>query len=178
MRNDSKRSAEVNELLCFLHNKYHNHPLSLVKNTIIDFCHEDEILAAKQILVQHVSDKSLIQQYARRRIGENKNKSTLDDIINIWSVVDEHNLMNKLPIFCAADLSRIPVLSDELSDLALVRKTVVDLEVQMRSLTDCVNIIKINNQSCIDICQTRNDIMSDGSSALDIMPRTILLRHC
>jgi len=72
VRTDSKRVAEVNELLCFLHNKYHHHPLSLVKNAVIDFCHEDEILAAEQILVQHVSDKSLIQQYTRRRIGENK----------------------------------------------------------------------------------------------------------
>jgi len=27
----SKRVSEVNELLCFLHNKYHNHPLSLVR---------------------------------------------------------------------------------------------------------------------------------------------------
>ena len=137
---------EVNELLCFLQNKYHNHPQFVVKKAIIDFCRENEILTAKQTLIQYVTDKSLIQQYVKRPIGDNKNKSILDDIVSIWSVVDEHNLMNKLPIFCAADLSRIPVLSDELSDLAFIRKTVVDLEAQMHTLTDSMNNV-MNNQS-------------------------------
>ena len=40
----------------------------------------------------------------------------------------------KLPVFCAVDLSRIPVLNDELSDIALIKKTVFDLENEVRAL--------------------------------------------
>jgi len=88
----SKRAVEVNELLCFLRCKFHNDPLSLIKKSIIDFYREDEIITAKQILVQAVRDKGLpVQQYIKRRISEHKTKTTLDDITNIWSVIDEHN---------------------------------------------------------------------------------------
>ena len=88
---------------------------------------EDEILAAKQLLLQVITDKSLpIQQYTHNRIGINK--STLEDIMNMWTTADEHNVICKLPVFCVADLSRIPVLNDELSDIALIKKTVFELE--------------------------------------------------
>jgi len=38
----------VNELLCFVTNKYDNHPKSVIHDTIVEFCREDEIFAAKQ----------------------------------------------------------------------------------------------------------------------------------
>jgi len=118
-------TLEVNELLCFLSNKLHNYPVSIVKKAALEFYLEGEISAAKQLLLQSVSDKALpIQQFARNRIGSNKNKSNLDDIINIWTIADEHSIIDKLPCFCAANLSRIPVLNDELADIALIKKTV------------------------------------------------------
>ena len=88
------------------------------------------------LLLRSVSDKALpIQQFTRNRIGSNKNKSNLDDIINIWTIADEHSIIDKLPCFCAANLSRIPVLNDELADIALIKKTVCDLEKQVRDLS-------------------------------------------
>jgi len=73
-------------------------------------------------------DKSLlIQQFTRRRIVD---KTIMDYIVNIWSIIEENNLIKKMSIFSAADLSRILVPSDELSDIALIRKTVVDLELR------------------------------------------------
>ena len=141
----SKRAVEVNELLCFLNSKFHNHPLSLIKKSMIDFYREDEVFTAKQILVQAVRDKGLpIQQYTKKRISDHKIKTTLDDIANIWSVIDENNFIERLPIFCAADLSRIPVLTDELSDIALIRKTVVDLESQVHALADSMATLNVS----------------------------------
>jgi len=40
-----------------------------------------------------------VQQYIKRRISEDKTKTTLDNIANIWSVIDKHNFIEKLPIF-------------------------------------------------------------------------------
>ena len=58
------RTVEVNELLCFLSNMLHNHPVSIIKKATLEFYREDEILAAKQLLLQVITDKSLpIQQY-------------------------------------------------------------------------------------------------------------------
>jgi len=72
-------------------------------------------------LLQSVIDKSLstaLQQFAKRRIGENKIKTTVDDILNIWSTNDEKGALDKLPVFCTRDTSRIVMLSDELSIMA------------------------------------------------------------
>ena len=141
-----KRAVLINEVLCFLSNKFYNHPITVIKKAIMDFCREDELFAAKQMLMQFVSDKR-IQQYTRKRIGENKNKTTLDDIVNIWSFADENDLINKLPTFCVADLSRVPVLSDELTDISLIRKTVLELEAQVRALSESMKTINLHGQA-------------------------------
>jgi len=49
--------------------------------------------------------------------------------------------MDKLPCFCAANLSRIPVLNDELADIALIKKTVCDLKKQVRDLIIIIKTI-------------------------------------
>ena len=137
---------EINEILCFLSNKLHNHPVSIIKKAILEFYREDEILAAKQSFLQVITDKSLpIQQYTRNGIGINKNKSTLEDIMNMWTTADEHNVICKLPVFCVADLSRIPLLNDELSDIALIKKTVFELEKEVRVLSGNLAASKVKN---------------------------------
>ena len=65
----SKRQLILNDVLCFINNKFHNHPVSVIKSTMMDFYREDELLSAKQVLLQCVSDKSLIaslQLYAKK----------------------------------------------------------------------------------------------------------------
>jgi len=52
--------------------------------------------------------------------------------------------IEKLPIFCAADLLRIPVLTDDLSDIALTRKTVVDLDSEVHALAESVATFNAN----------------------------------
>ena len=101
-----KREIEVNEVLCFLSSKFNNYPVSMIKKTILEFYREDEICAAKLTLLKFAGDQGLaVQQFARNRIGPNKCKATLDDIMNIWSAADENDVIDKLPVFCVADLS-------------------------------------------------------------------------
>ena len=140
------RNMEVNELLCFISSKFDNYPPNVIKKAIADFCREDEIVSAKQMLVQAVGLTGLdIQQFAKNRIGTNKNKSMLDDIFNIWSAVDDNGLLDKLPTFCAASLSRIPVLTDEISDITLIKKIVVELQDQVRVLSDSLTAMRVEN---------------------------------
>lgn len=50
-----KRSVLINKLLCFLSNKFYNHPITVINKAIMDFCREDELFAAKQMLIQSIS---------------------------------------------------------------------------------------------------------------------------
>ena len=109
-------------------------------------------------------DKSLlIQQFTRRRIVD---KTIMDYIVNIWSVIEENNLIKKMSIFSAADLSRIPVPSDELSDIVLIRKTVVDLESQMHVLADSMATLKVN--AVLPSTHNNGDIRTDAGH--DVTP--------
>jgi len=128
-------------MLCFINNKFHNHPVSVIKSTMLEFYRENEILSAKHVLLQCVSDKSLIaalQSFAKRRIGDNKIKSTVDDIMHMWSVIDKQCALATLPIFCSSDICRITTIPDELNDLAYVRTVIVDLKKQVQDLTAVV----------------------------------------
>jgi len=130
------------DVLCFVRSKYDNFPRSVIKDTMIDFYGEEELLLAKQCLINAASDKGVvIQQYSKRRIGENKLKSTVDDIMQIWSAVDEHGKLDTLPTFCSANIARIQVIPDEMSDLAYLRKTVAELKMQVDELTAMVTTL-------------------------------------
>jgi len=51
-------------------------------------------------LFQTVMSKGLnIEKYSRRRIGDNKAKTTVDDILGILNLVDESGLLNHYRYF-------------------------------------------------------------------------------
>jgi len=137
----SSSAAEVflvhSELLYFLNGTIDNHSSSSIQSTIASFYRDDEILSAKQILVGVVEkfdnlDDLPIQSHLRKRIGENKVRTSLDDIFSIFSVVDNSGLCDKLPAFCAVTRSRVLLLTDEVSDIAAMR---IELG-QLRQITD------------------------------------------
>jgi len=47
-------------------------------------------------LLKAVNEKVIpaLQQFTKKRVGENKIKSTVDDILNIWSTLDENDLLS------------------------------------------------------------------------------------
>jgi len=122
------------ELLYFLNGTIDNHSSAAIKSTISGFYRDDEILNAKQKLVGIVEklesiDDSSIQSHMRKKIGDNKVRASLDDIFRIFH---ESGQRDKLPAFCAVMCSRVPILSDELSDIAAMRTELS----QLRQITD------------------------------------------
>jgi len=63
----------------FVNNKFDCLAGDIIRSTIADFFREDEILAAKQIVVQHMDTCQLdmIQPLLKKRIGENKVDRTI-----------------------------------------------------------------------------------------------------
>ena len=126
------------ELLYFMMGCYGQHPESTVKTSILQFYREDEILHEKQLLVQaakHI-DTCNIQSFIKTRTGNNKCKSSVDDIFNTVRVIDEHSLRDKLPTFCAVNRIRVPVIAEELSDMAAVRLELNQLRQLVESLAN------------------------------------------
>jgi len=82
---------------------------------------------------EHI-DTCNIQSFIKKRTGNNKCKSSVDDIFNIVRVIDEHSLRDKLPTFCAVNRIRVPVIAEELSDMAAVRLELNQLRQLVESL--------------------------------------------
>jgi len=104
-------------------NKYDNNCKAAIQSTITDFYREDEIMLAKQVILQNVDNSlmSVIQPHSRKRVGDNKVDRIVEDILSIVATVDENDCHHLLPMFCASSLSRIPVMPDDMSDLAAIR---------------------------------------------------------
>ena len=130
------------ELLYFVNSVYGKHPDPLIKTTIIDFYQEDEVINAKQLLVCAVDDIGNldIHMYSKNRIGVNKMKASIDDIMNIYRLIDENSVRDTLPLFCAVNKSRLPVFADELSDLAAIKLELSQLRQHVSELSVLTNV--------------------------------------
>jgi len=124
------------ELLYFVMGTYSQHPESTIKMTLLDFYREGEILHAKQLLVDAAEriDCLNIQNFSKKRYGINKIKSSADDIMNILRIVDEHSCHELMSTFCAVNRSRVPVIAEELSDMAAIRLELTTLRQHVEML--------------------------------------------
>ena len=119
-------------------NNVDKHPPEKMKTVIAEFYREDEILAAKNTLVQGLPQNikgSLTEKYVTRRIGVHKVKNSVDDIFNLIEVIDSNGLREHLPIFCAANMARIPMMPEEMSDIASIRYELSMLRKQVEFLS-------------------------------------------
>jgi len=117
------------EVLFFILGTIDAHPASMIKKSVLEFYREDEIMSAKYLLVQAVEQMKDIPllTYVRQRKGENKVRVTVDNLINIICEVDKAGQRDSLPTFCAVQRSRIPVLVDEVSDIAAMQTEISQL---------------------------------------------------
>jgi len=107
---------------------------------VSNFYRDDEIVTAKQLLIQNV-DTSLhasIQPYAHKRIGDNKTERSVEDILNVINIIDEHYSWDSLSVFCALSMMPLPTMPDDMSDLAVIRSELSDLRRQFNDLLNTV----------------------------------------
>jgi len=91
----------VNKLLFFQSNKFDNHPKSVILSTISDFYREDEIFTAKELIVPFFDTSAIpsATPLVKNRVGNKKMERSADDIINLFSLADEHSLRQQFPTF-------------------------------------------------------------------------------
>jgi len=117
--------AVINELLCFIINKYGIATRSQLKTVLISFYDDDELISAKDILFADAAALLLddTPRCVRRQKGDNRARLVCDDIFELLSLIDEKSLMGNLPVYVARNLDKLPTVQpDELEMLCLSRK--------------------------------------------------------
>jgi len=98
----------VSEVLCFLSNNFDKLPASQLKPVLVSFYEDEELVDAKEQLLKAVqraitdvgSDSEMPRLPRRQR--EHKRKQTADDLMKLFTIIDERNLTAALPYFTAA----------------------------------------------------------------------------
>ena len=164
---EESRPVLINEVLFFVNSTIDQNAIAQIKTTVVGFYREDEIVAAKHTLIRAVEDMDFavaIQQYTKKRIGENKLRANVDDIMNIFVTVDENMRRDNLPVFCAADRSRIPMFVDEMSDIAAIRLELSQLRQQVELLT---NQLRCNNKTHETVNKESSPTVDTASPVMD-----------
>jgi hypothetical protein len=126
MTNDS---LVINEVLCYILHSYSKIPLNQLKAVVCKWFKDEELTAAKEILMQDVekiSSKSL-PRYPKRK-GENKQKLTVDDIFEVVTICDESVLLSSLPKYVIHDISKVPQFKPEDIDIFVLNSKLQAVE--------------------------------------------------
>ena len=68
------------------------------------------------------------------RQGEKKCKQTVDDLLKLYTIVDERKLSDALPRFVAEDLSRVPSVTSYSTNMLAMAKNLEVLEQRMKKV--------------------------------------------
>ena len=118
----------ISEVLCFIRNNFDKLAISELKPTVVNFYNDEELSAAKGILLKavttaldNVGSSVELPRIPPRRVGDNKKQHTVDDLLKLFTVIDERRL--SMPSFVALDLTRVPFLNaDSMGMIAMMRK--------------------------------------------------------
>ena len=107
------RPVVINELLCFLANKYGNkYNDKNLKMILTNFYPQEEILKAKETLLKDIElinpDKWTKPGHRRDSDLSQRASKEVGDIISSWRLLDENGLIDKLPKYVALDLTNTP----------------------------------------------------------------------
>jgi len=126
-----------------------NHPVPVIKETLHDFFHEDEILQANEALMHGANNLSVsTKSFYETRI-ENKVKTSIDDITSIIMVSCWRSWLDRSTanLLYTVNSSGIPLLPQEMSDMEFLRKSVSnvchqipELQSQVAGLLRCLDI--------------------------------------
>ena len=114
------KSTHINELLSYLCFYLHNSNVDNIRRTVLTFCNQDDILNSKKILWTLGSE--FLETYKDRKNTEKRSstEANLQDIIDALLVLDS---CDKLPVFVARELNKIPDRQpEELNVFSLINR--------------------------------------------------------
>ena len=133
----------ISKALCFLKCNFDKLVVSELKSTSVGFYNDDELAKAKETLLSVVSrvlrdmDRASEVPCLPKRTGDNKNKQNADDLLKLFTLIDEQNLSGSLPVFAAVDLQRTPFLSPDGINLVSMLRTMQSFEQRLNAMEKC-----------------------------------------
>jgi len=99
------------DAVCFVKSKFGKLLSNTLKVTLSDFYSCDVLAIAKQQLLDDILDmKSSVKfpHVPRRRDGDNRAAREIDDIISLFTCIDENKLFDRLPVYVSNNPDAMP----------------------------------------------------------------------
>ena len=135
----TSRPVVVNELMCYVTNKYRTLPLKMLKQIILD-AYKPEIISGAKVMMMHDLTNTGFDKIphipTRRRDStfngtkvevKSATEKEIDDILLIWSIIDENNLWSNVPHYTAGNLSDLPPIHMEEGEFKLLYDKITHL---------------------------------------------------
>ena len=90
------------DAVCFVKSKFGKLLSNTLKVTLSDFYSGDVLAVAKQQLLDDILDMKSSAKFPHvpgRRDGDNKAAREIDDIISLFTCIDENKLFDRLPVY-------------------------------------------------------------------------------
>ena len=160
------RRIVVCELLCYLAHKFRKLPNKVVSSVLVDFYSHEDIVEAKETLLNDV-DALNLEKWARpsrRRDSDLGNRACkeVSDILSTWALIDEGSLWSKMPTYVTKNLENIPPVRMEEGEYKLLchRVAILTEKVEKKNEEDGAYFEHIQEELKIskDIARALNDI--------------------
>ena len=138
----------INELLCFVFNKWSQIDVDTLIKLCIDTYDEKEIEASKDILFGLLRDESDSTLFKRRRAGKSNETKSVNNLRDICQLLEEKGDA-KLPDFVALDLGNLPPITFNHLDVSVLLSKIEKLSCNVNFLKEGMG--KVTN-SCQSMC--------------------------
>jgi len=127
-------SVVLNDVLCFVRNRYVETSVKQLKTALVDFYDVEALAAAKNDLlrdVEHLRNLVKFPHVAQRRDGDNRLVRETDDILSIFHCLDEQKMLDKLPRYVSDGPDNMPSARLYEGDLNTVMRILDSLKERM-----------------------------------------------
>lgn len=169
------RCLVVCEPLCFVFNRYGKATSLQLIEILSSFYDTDKLNSAKKQLCDDI-DVMKIDKWprpSRRRDSGNRAKIEADDIVSLFSFLDEKQIMDKLPIYVCANVDNIPTTRWFDGDLQFIMSKLNNLELEaaeskdhQRKMETC--IMKQNGEFLLQLNTALDKQKSEISSYIEV----------
>ena len=164
----------INEVLCFVKYNYDRLTTSQLKPILSNFYKDEVLIEAKELLLKSLQGIAIndIPRMPKRQ-GDNKGKKTVDDILQLYSIVDEQKLVDILPRFTAEDLSKIPFMNADSVNVVTMAKRLEYMDQRISALEQMAGNAEANmvanaeaNETAYVEANTMTPLLDTDSSAV------------
>jgi len=134
----------LNDALCFLSNKFGKVTLKTLKSAVMDFYVLESLANAKIRLLDDVRDMHLSTKHPhipRRRDGDGRLQHEVDDLLSLFTFLDEQKVMDRLPRYVSGSPDNMPSLRLYEGDLQVLMTMIRSMNENMEEFRSALAVI-------------------------------------